>query len=244
MINPVAGRLGTDLTGKVAVVTGAGSEFGLVLALYAAHRGMKVALADADPTLLTAAHETVMATNVETLAECTGRFDLAAVRRFSRRIEQELGPPWLVCNNDGWTLEANLWGVINGVEVFTPGMVRRGAGHVVNIAAEDLFGLCGAAMDIAVSQAIVGLSERLYGELDGMRSPVGVTVVCPTLIHTKITSGSPSVSPCAPSERGLCVVPPEELAERIFVAIERREFWVSSHAPQTSEAPYARADAA
>ncbi len=243
MTNLLAGRPKADLTGKVAVVTGVGSELGVELALRAAARGMKVALADTNPTVLAAAHETVMATNVETLAECAARFDLAAASSLSRRIEQELGPPWLVCNNAGWTIEANLWGVIAGVEVFTPGMVLRGAGHIVNIASDDLFGLRGAAADIAVKQAIVGLSQRLYCELDSMRSPVGVTLVCPTLTDTNITSPLDSTSPLG-SDGDLRVVPPEELAEQIFAAIETREFWLSPHTAQASEATYARAEAA
>jgi len=238
-----ASGLMTDLTGKVAVVTGAGNESGLALALHAADRGMKVALADSDPSLLRAAHERVKAKHVETLADCTQQFDLAAVRKLARRIEAELGPPWLVCNSGGATIESNLWAVINGVQVFTPGMVMRATGHIVNIASEDLFCIRGAAVDIAVGHAIVGLSESLYRELDSIRSPVGVTVVCPAPINTNVTDASrPMRLPAR--DAGLRVVPPEELAQRIFAAIERREFRLSSRAPQMRETTHASADAA
>ena len=223
-----------NLSGKVAVITGAGTEFGLTLALVAAQRGMKVALADADPTLLAAAHEILETTNAETLAECTGQSDRAAIEELASRVEQELGPPWLVCNTAaGSTIESNLWDVVNGVQVFTPGMVKRGTGHIVNVAAEDLFCIRGPAVDIAVRHAIVGLSQSLYRELDSIGSPVGVTVVCPSLIDTSLSSISPL--PVLAREAGLRVVSPEELAEQIFTAIRTREFWVSSHAPLIRE---------
>ena len=223
-----------ELSGKVAVITGAGSEFGLALALLAAQRGMKVALADADPTLLAAAHEIVKTTDVKTLAECTEQSDLAAIQELACRVEQELGPPWLVCNSAaGSTIESNLWSVVNGVQVFTPGMVTRGTGHIVNIAAEDLFCIRGPAVDIAIRHAIVGLSESLYREIDSRGSRVGVTVVCPSLINTSLTSIS--ATPVLARESGLRLLPLEELAEQIFAAIETRQFWVSSHAPQMRE---------
>ena len=231
MSNTVISRLKPNLTGKVAVITGAGSELGLALALHAADRGMRVALADADPTLLAAAHEVVQSKGVATLAERIGQFDLADVQELARQTEAELGAPWLVCNTAaGATIESNLWGVTNGVQVFAPGLVTRGCGHIVNIAAEDLFGIRGAAVDIAVSDAIVGLSESLYRELDSIGSPVGVTVVCPTLVTTSLTSTCHAVPQ---PEAVLPLVPTEKLADRIFAAIERHEFWVSSsHAPR------------
>lgn len=216
------------------MITGAGSELGLSLALLAAQRGMKVALADADPTLLAAAHEIVKMTDVESLAECTEQSDRAAIHKLAGRVEQELGPPWLVCNSAaGSTIESNLWSVVNGVQVFTPSMAKRGTGRIVNIAAEDLFCIRGPAFDIAVRHAIVGLSESLYRELDSIGSQVAVSVVCPSLTDTSLTGISSM--PVLAREGSLRLLPQAELAEQIFAAIETREFWVSSHAPQMRE---------
>jgi short-subunit dehydrogenase len=123
--------------------------------------------------------------------------------------------------------------VVNGVQVFAPGMVSRGSGHIVNIAAEDLFGVRGPAVDIAVRDAIVGVSQSLCRELDSTGSPVGVTVVCPSLTDKTLTGISPG--PLLALEAGLRVLPPEELAQQIFAAIDTREFWVPSHVPLTFE---------
>jgi NAD(P)-dependent dehydrogenase (short-subunit alcohol dehydrogenase family) len=136
----------TDLKGKVAVITGGASGVGLALALRAAQEGMKVALADADECLLAAALEQVKARNVGAIAVHTDIADAGSVRTLARRTEAELGPPWLVCNNSGaspfgpgwkvalahlkWVIDVNLWGVINGVQVFASGMVERDAGHL------------------------------------------------------------------------------------------------------------------
>lgn len=223
-----------DLSGKVAVITGAGSEFGLALALQAAQRGMKVALADADPTLLASVHEIVRATGVETLAVCTDPSDLVAMQNLACRVEQQLGPPWLVCNSAGGsTIESNLWGVINGVQVFTAGLVGRGAGHIVNIADADLFGIHGAAVDTAVRHAILGLSESLYRELDSISSQVGVTVIRPSLIDTSLTSMSSMRGPARGGDSRMLSL--DELAEQIFRAIQTREFCIPLQVPPMRE---------
>ena len=121
----------------------------------------------------------------------------------------------------------NLWGVINGVQVFAPHMVERDGGHIVNIAAAEVFGMRGAATDAAITHAIVGLSESLYRELDSMGSRVGVTLVCPALGNTAIAS-APKYQSSVPPSMGyvpLNCLPPEEIAEQIVAAVAARSFW-------------------
>jgi NAD(P)-dependent dehydrogenase (short-subunit alcohol dehydrogenase family) len=224
----------TDLTGKVAVITGAARDVGLALALHAADRGMRAALADENEHLLAAALEQVKAKNVEAIAVPGDMLDLAAVRELARRSTAELGPPWLVCNNPGVSIDVTLWGVINGVQVFAPGMVERDEGHIVNIAAAEVFGTRGAAPDAAITHAVVGLSESLYRELDSMGSQVGVTLVCPALGNTNIASAPEYQNSTPPSMRlvPLSSLPPEEVAEQIFAAVVARSFWFRPHASQ------------
>jgi NAD(P)-dependent dehydrogenase (short-subunit alcohol dehydrogenase family) len=220
-------RPNTDLTGKVAVITGAAGDIGFALALYAADRGMMVALADENEYLLAAALERVKAKDVEAIAVHSDMLDLASLRELARRSAAELGPPWLVCINPGVSIEVTLWGVINGVQVFAPDMVERDGGHIVNIAAAEVFGIRGAATDAAITHAIVGLSESLYRELDSMGSRVGVTLVCPALGKTTIASAPKYQSSVPPSMRyvPLNYLPPEEVAEQIFAAVDARSFW-------------------
>jgi NAD(P)-dependent dehydrogenase (short-subunit alcohol dehydrogenase family) len=226
----------THLKGTVAVITGGASGIGLALALRAADEGMQVALADVDERMLDAALEQVRAKDVAAIAVRTDVSDSAAVRTLAGRTEAELGPPWLVCNSSGVSpfgvgrchtpaslksvINENLWGVIHGVQCFAPGMVERGAGHIVNIAFGDLFGIPGAAPYVATMHAIVGLSESLYRELDVMGSQVGVTVVCPAPVNASVTSATHN--PSGPRN----VQPPAELVERIFTAVTTRRFWL------------------
>jgi NAD(P)-dependent dehydrogenase (short-subunit alcohol dehydrogenase family) len=223
----------TDLTGKVAVITGATRDIGLALALYAADRGMMVALADENEYLLAAALEQVKTKDVEAIAVPGDMLDFAALCELARRSAAELGPPWLVCNNPGVSIEATLWGIINGVQIFAPDMAERDEGHIVNIAAAEMFGTRGAAVDAAITHAIVGLSESLYRELDSMGSRVGVTLVCPALGNTNIASAPDYQNSVPPSMRyvPLNSLPPEEVAEQIFAAVAARRFWFCAHTP-------------
>jgi NAD(P)-dependent dehydrogenase (short-subunit alcohol dehydrogenase family) len=233
MSDPFAMGSGTDLTGKVAVITGAARDLGLALALSAADRGMMVALADANEHMLAAALEQVKTQGVEAIAVPIDVLDFAALSALARRTAAELGPPWLVCNNPGVSIEVTLWGVINGVQVFAPGMAERDAGHIVNIAAAEMFGDHCAAVDAAITHAIVGLSESLYRELDSMGSRVGVTLVCPALGNTNIAGASEYQNSDLPSTRCVALnsLPPEEMAEQIFAAVVARHFWFSAHPP-------------
>jgi NAD(P)-dependent dehydrogenase (short-subunit alcohol dehydrogenase family) len=217
-----------NLEGSVAVITGAASGIGLALALRAAQEGMKVALAGVDESPLASALEQVRAKGVEAIAVPTDVSDADAVRVLARRTEAELGPPWLVCNTAGGDIHENLWAVIHGVEVFAPGMIERNAGHIVNTT--DLYGTPGATAHIATTHGIVGLSESLYRELELMASPVGVTLVCPSLGTRTVMRatqyhnfGRPPV-PDVP----LHVPPPRELAQQIFTAVRTRRFWLSA----------------
>jgi short-subunit dehydrogenase len=217
----------TDLTGGVAVVTGAAGGVGLALALHAADQGMMVALADTDEYMLAAAVEQVRAKNVKAIAVHTDMLDFAAVRELARRSAAELGPPWLVCNNPGVSIEVNLWGVINGVQAFAPGMVERGGGHIVNIVAAQLFGIRREAPYVAAMHAMVGLSEALYRELDSMGSRVGVTLVSPPLVRTHIVGlENLKAGPSVMRDFPLNALSPEEIAEKVFAAVATRRFLV------------------
>jgi short-subunit dehydrogenase len=251
-------RAKADLTDRVAVIAGGASGIGLALALRAAEQGMKVALADVDECLLAAALEQMNAKNVAAITVRTDVSDANAVRTLARRTESELGPPWLLCNSSGvsafgrsrklsptdWKsmTDVNLWGTINGVQVFAPGMAQRDAGHIVNVAsATALFGIPGTAAYVASIHAILGLSESLYRELDAMGSQVGVTVVCPALMNTNATSATrdqpgprqpeqiaysvPSMARDVPPN----VLAPAGLAEQIFAAVSARRFQVFPH---------------
>lgn len=189
-----------DLTGKLALVTGAGSGIGKATALQLASHGARIVVTDID-------ERRVAAMKAELGDRCA--FDRVvdvanrdAMRSLADDVHRKLGALDVLVNNAGvghsggildtpledwdWVVGVNLWGVIHGCHFFVPKMVDSGrGGHVVNIA--SAFGL-GAGPGVApyctTKFAVVGLSESLRGELEPHH--VGVSAICPGLINTDI----------------------------------------------------------
>jgi NAD(P)-dependent dehydrogenase (short-subunit alcohol dehydrogenase family) len=198
-----------NFQGKTAVLTGAGSGFGLECARIAARRGMNVALADIQQDALAAAEAAMWALGAPTLA-C--RVDVSrpeAMEQFARQVEAAFGAPHVVFNNAGvgagglvwessvedweWVLGVNLWGVIHGVRVFTPMMLeaaRRDAafqGHIVNTA--SMAGLLtppNMGIYNVSKHAVVALTETLYQDLRLVTDQISASVLCPYFVPTGI----------------------------------------------------------
>ena len=98
------------------------------------------------------------------------------------------GPIWEVSEEDWrWILGVNLWGVIHGIATFVPLFVEQGEGHVVNTA--SIAGLTTAPFlgpYNATKQAVVAISETLFKDLQAVGAPVGVSVLCPGFVQTRI----------------------------------------------------------
>jgi NAD(P)-dependent dehydrogenase (short-subunit alcohol dehydrogenase family) len=116
---------------------------------------------------------------------------------------EHFGAVHLVCNNAGvgggglsweatreeweWVIGVNLWGVIHGIRAFVPHLVTQGEGHVVNTASIAGFAY-GPMMGPynASKAAVVAISETLKAELEMTNANVGVTVLCPGWVNTRI----------------------------------------------------------
>lgn len=190
--------------GQVAVITGAASGLGLGLAQAFADRGLRVVLADVERQPLQDAAAAMEASGAEVLGVPTDvRFreqldDLAATTldRFGR-VD-------VICNNAGvaslgnrmweldqerwdWVMAVNLGGVMNGINAFVPHLVAQGSGHVVNTS--SMSGITIAPLQAAYTaskHAVVGISEALALDLADAGADVGVTVVCPGIVHSNL----------------------------------------------------------
>ena len=189
---------------KVAVVTGAASGIGRALATAFAAEGMRVVLADVEAGALDEAAHAIAATGTKTLAVLTDVSKGEQVEALARAATDAFGAVHVVCNNAGvsvsglswmhtvadweWVLGVNLWGVIHGVRVFTPLLLAQGGeGHVVNTA--SIAGmLSGPGMSVydVTKHGVVTLSESLYHELRLLGSTIGVSVICPAWVNTRI----------------------------------------------------------
>ena len=98
------------------------------------------------------------------------------------------GPIWEVTEEDWrWILGVNLWGVIHGVPPSRRSSIEQGEGHIVNTA--SIAGLIAAPFlgpYNATKQAVVAISETLFKDLQAVGAPIGVSVLCPGFVQTRI----------------------------------------------------------
>lgn len=188
----------------VAVITGAAAGIGKALAIEAVQRGMKVALCDVDDEAL---QKTGRALREKGGEVWWARADVAserAVRSFARRIEGRWGPVSLLCNNAGvsiggkawetsltewqWVFGINLFGVVNGVRAFLPGMEKsHKSGMILNVASTAAFHSGPALAAYKASKAaLVSFSETLREELVVRESLIAVSILCPGWVKTGI----------------------------------------------------------
>lgn len=199
----------TDFQGKTAVLTGAGSGFGLACARLAAQRGMRLVMVDVQQDALNRAAAELKAQGADVLALQVDVADANQMDHLAQRVQERFGAPHLVFNNAGvgagglvwentvqdwqWVLGVNLWGVIHGVRLFTPMMLQAARqdpsyqGHIVNTA--SMAGLL-APPNMGVynvsKHAVVALSETLYQDLSLVSDQVGASVLCPYFVPTGI----------------------------------------------------------
>ncbi len=249
-----------DLKGKVAVVTGAASGLGRAMALAFAGEGMHVALGDVADTSEVFAQ--VEAKGVSALSMKVDVSRAQDVEAFAALAEKDLGPAALVCNNAGvapggeawevsvddwrWILGVNLWGVIHGVRAFAPRLIARDAGYIVNTASvAGLISPPGSAAYNVTKHAVVALSETLHHDLRERGSRVGVSVLCPAYVPTRIAESERNrpagYMPTALSERmrerkatlGKAVasgrLSADDVARAVVAAVRENRFYVLTH---------------
>nr|WP_230179731.1 SDR family oxidoreductase [Aquabacterium sp. CECT 9606] len=195
--------------GQTAVITGAGSGFGLELARLGASKGLNLVIADVQQDALDAAKAELTGLGAKVVALRGDVSRAADVEALGTICLENFGVPHLVINNAGvahggliwehttsdweWVLGVNLWGVIHGVRVFTPLMLeaarkdRAWQGHIVNVA--SMAGLLNSpnmgAYNVS-KHAVVSLTETLYQDLALVTDQVHASVLCPYFVPTGI----------------------------------------------------------
>jgi len=247
---------------KTAVVTGAASGIGLAIARRLGAEGMRVVLADVEDAALARAAAELAGAGVESIAVRTDVSCADDVEALAERATEAFGAVHLVCNNAGvfaggnawevsladweWVLGVNLWGVIHGLRSFVPRLLAHGEeAHVVNTA--SMAGLMSnpfAAPYTVSKHAVVALSEVLYHELTLSGSKVGVSVLCPEAVATRIgeaernrPGGAAAQGAESPARamvhgalrqavgRGIAA---DVMADRVVRAVRERRFYVLS----------------
>ena len=197
------------LAGRTAVITGAGSGFGLELSRLLAREGMSLVMADVQAGALEVAAAEVRGLGAEVLAQVVDVAKAEQVEALGAATLARFGAPGVVFNNAGvgaggliwehtlkdweWVVGVNLMGVAHGVRVFTPMMLAAAAqdadfeGHIVNTA--SMAGLLNAPnMGVynVTKHAVVSMSETLYQDLRLVTEQVSASVLCPYFVPTGI----------------------------------------------------------
>lgn len=250
-----------ELTGRVAVVTGAASGLGRAMAGRFAAEGMRVVLSDVDRTGLDEAARELAGAGAEVHAVAADVSSAGDVEHLADESFDRFGAVHLLCNNAGvvksarawaltvddwqWVLGVDLWSVIHGIRSFVPRMLAQGvSGHVVNTA--SMTGLLPMPRLAAYSTAksgVVALSESLQHDLDAERADIGVSVFCPGFVATRITDSarnrpaSLADTAEATGPRTASGVQPtltaDEAAWQVVDAVRAGRFWILTHADYT-----------
>jgi NAD(P)-dependent dehydrogenase (short-subunit alcohol dehydrogenase family) len=200
----------TDFKNKTAVLTGAGSGFGLECARIGAKLGMNLVLADVQQDALDKATAEMTAMGAQVLPFKLDISKAAEVEAMGAAVFKRFGAPHFVFNNAGvgaggmiwentlkdweWVIGVNIMGVAHGVRVFTPMMLEAAKkdpayqGHIVNTA--SMAGLLNAPnMGVynVSKHAVVSLSETLYQDLKLVTDQISASVLCPFFVPTGIS---------------------------------------------------------
>ena len=200
----------SDFRNKTAVLTGAGSGFGLECARIGAKLGMHLVLADVQQNALDRAVAEMQAAGAQVLGMRVDVSKADQVEALGAATLARFGAPHLVFNNAGvgsggliwenslqdweWVIGVNLMGVAHGIRVFTPMMLAAAEndaafqGHIVNTA--SMAGLLNAPnMGIynVSKHAVVSMSETLYQDLALVTDQISASVLCPFFVPTGIS---------------------------------------------------------
>ncbi|MGN8111209.1 SDR family oxidoreductase [Paraburkholderia sp. 22098] len=205
-----------EFAGKVAVITGAASGFGLAFAQKGAALGMKLVLADVNPDALAQAVDTLRAAGADAIGVPTDVSSATQVEALAQAALDAFGKVHLLFNNAGvgsggllwessandwsWVFGVNVMGVAHGVRAFAPIMLAQNEpAHIVNTA--SVAGLLSPpAMGVynASKHAVVSLTETLYHDLQIAQSGreasrrVGCSLLCPAFVPTGIADAERS----------------------------------------------------
>ena|SRR5271166_761794 len=225
----------SDFTGKVGLVTGAGTGIGRASAVAFGARGAAVGVLDtreqeanetaglveqaggrALPIVVDVGDEAAVKDAVDRLAETYGGLDFAhnnaGIQGTTKMLAELPFEEW------DRVLRVNLAGVFFCMKHELLHMVRRGGGAIVNTSsAAGLYALAGAPAYVASKHGVVGLSKAVA--VDYAKHGVRVNCVCPSLTVTPMYDAV--VAAGTDLAAGHAAIPlgrpaqPEEIAEAV-----------------------------
>jgi NAD(P)-dependent dehydrogenase (short-subunit alcohol dehydrogenase family) len=209
---------------KVVAITGGARGIGLATAKALHGQGARVAIGDIDGDEAARAAQAIAG---DVLAAKLDVTDEGSFRDFLALCERELGPLDVLINNAGImhigpmleeptsiaqrTLNINVLGVLTGMKLALPGMIKRGRGQIVNVASvAGKSPVPGGASYAASKAAVVSLTETARVEFRGQG--VEFTCVMPSFTATELIAGTKGT-------RFVATIKPDDVAAAIAAAV-------------------------
>lgn len=192
-----------DLTGQIALVTGASRGIGAAMAVAMAHAGADVAVLARNEELLEQVADQVRSFGRRALVLPCDVTDAAAVKASVERMVEELGAPTILVNNaggnsfsmplvamrfSGWdkTQRLNVDSTVHVSQAVLPHMLQSGRGSIINVS--SVVALNGAPMMshyAAAKAAVVSLTKSMA--LECASAGIRVNALLPGWIRTDLT---------------------------------------------------------
>jgi NAD(P)-dependent dehydrogenase (short-subunit alcohol dehydrogenase family) len=240
-----------DLTGKVAIVTGAGgrgNSIGRAYAMALANAGAAVVVADLNgegaekvAAEITAAGHKAIAVQVDIVdsdsvaamaksaEDAFGGVDIL-VNNAALMVEISSGQPLVATDRAGFerSMAVNVWGAVNCAQAVAPSMARRGGGAIVNqvsagaFPAQSLYGV--------TKLALAGVTTTLASELGHQN--IRVNAIGPGMTKTDAgLSLTPDDSPWVQSIMARCPIQgrdtPDALCGALLLLVSPAGRWMT-----------------
>ncbi len=221
--------------GRVAVITGAASGIGLAAAHRFAALGMKLCLADLSADALARAAAEIGAKDVLTVPTDVSK--LESVQALKDKAYAAFGEVAVLMNNAGtapgggpwdhidrWkrVLDVNLWGVIHGVQTFTPAMLaQKTAGAIVSTGSKQ--GITCPPGDTAYNVSKAGVKVLTEALAHSLRNEEGNRISAHLLIPGSTFTG---MTARGRSEKPPGAWTPDQVIDMLVDGMARGDFYI------------------
>lgn len=277
-----------DFHDKVAIITGGASGVGRSLAFALGRRGAKIAVGDVDKAAMAQIQVDLAAAGIDAIVEHCDVTSVDSLNALADAAVEKLGGLHLVFANAGigagetgamwdysekdwqWTINVNIWGVINSIRAFMPRLVAANepAHFVVTGSGNGAYAILpDVPIYTATKAAVHAITENLHYQVQAGGLPVKVSALFPGphVVETGLfnsgrvrpedlrkegiegnESGINSVDDmkkmCAEFGIELETTHPDEVAEMAIRGLEKDAFWLLETTPETDAKIRARAE--